>query len=341
MVLAVLDGLTFPGDVLATINPTTQTIVSTVNLETSTDTMGGLAVDGTRDYVWVTDATEGYDVVQNLNLAVTDPASQPYVTAVGGTTVSASVRPRRNPLGTTSCTTPRALAAAASPKHLACRHPAVPGHGLRQQREPCGNSNGDCREVPDVSADADPSTGYVIYDSRVDGYRRDQRSGTTLGRGARRRSVGRRQHRRLRRHEPDPLHTGAEVSGYLPQRRDDREQRLQRGQQRAVQRQQRIRHGDRAGDARHVGSGVRPHGDPARSRGFRLPGLRRDAHLRRDSRLRGGIEHHSLRSHTEHNGLQLRRGRDVDRDLARACGRELHASHLVLRRRQPLWRQRL
>ena len=26
-------------------------------------------------------------------------------------------------------------------------------------------SNGDCREVPDVSADADPSTGYVIYDS--------------------------------------------------------------------------------------------------------------------------------------------------------------------------------
>ncbi len=30
---------------------------------------------------------------------------------------------------------------------------------------PCGNSNGDCREVPDVSADADPSTGYVVYDS--------------------------------------------------------------------------------------------------------------------------------------------------------------------------------
>ena len=30
---------------------------------------------------------------------------------------------------------------------------------------PCANSSGDCREVPDVSADADPSTGYVIYDS--------------------------------------------------------------------------------------------------------------------------------------------------------------------------------
>ena len=46
-VLAVLDGLSFPGDVLATIDPITQTIVSTVNLETGTDTMGALASDGT------------------------------------------------------------------------------------------------------------------------------------------------------------------------------------------------------------------------------------------------------------------------------------------------------
>ena len=73
-VLAVLDGLTFPGDVLATINPTTQTMISTVNLETATtDTMGALAVDGTRNYVWVTDATANDDVVQNLNLGVSDP----------------------------------------------------------------------------------------------------------------------------------------------------------------------------------------------------------------------------------------------------------------------------
>jgi hypothetical protein len=28
---------------------------------------------------------------------------------------------------------------------------------------PCGASDGDCREVPDVSADADPNTGYLIY----------------------------------------------------------------------------------------------------------------------------------------------------------------------------------
>ena len=30
---------------------------------------------------------------------------------------------------------------------------------------PCANAGGDCREVPDVSADADPSSGYIIYDS--------------------------------------------------------------------------------------------------------------------------------------------------------------------------------
>ena len=86
-VLAVLNGLTFPGDVLATIDPATQTITSTVNLETGTDTMGQLVSDGTLGYVWVTDETNGGDVIQNLNLAVSDPASQPYVTSVGGTSL--------------------------------------------------------------------------------------------------------------------------------------------------------------------------------------------------------------------------------------------------------------
>ena len=51
--------------------------------------MGGLASDSSRDYVWVTDQTANDDVVQNLNAAVSDPASQPYVTAVGGTSVTA------------------------------------------------------------------------------------------------------------------------------------------------------------------------------------------------------------------------------------------------------------
>ena len=72
---------------LATIDPGTQTITSTVNLETANDTMGQLVSDSTLDYVWVTDETNGGDVIQNLNLAVSDPASQPYVTSVGGTSL--------------------------------------------------------------------------------------------------------------------------------------------------------------------------------------------------------------------------------------------------------------
>ena len=41
---------------------------------------------------------------------------------------------------------------------------------------PCASTGGDCREVPDVSADADPSSGYIIYDT-VDG----QTGWTALG----------------------------------------------------------------------------------------------------------------------------------------------------------------
>ncbi len=46
-VLAVLKGLGFPGDVMATINTSSQSITSTVNLETGTDSMGQLVSDGT------------------------------------------------------------------------------------------------------------------------------------------------------------------------------------------------------------------------------------------------------------------------------------------------------
>ena len=58
-VLAVLNGLNFPGDVMATINTSTNTISATVSLETGPDAMGQLVSDASRDYVWVTDETAG------------------------------------------------------------------------------------------------------------------------------------------------------------------------------------------------------------------------------------------------------------------------------------------
>ena len=144
--------------------PATQTITSTVNLETGPDSMGQLVSDSTLGFVWVTDETNGGDVIQNLNLTVADPASQPYVTSVGGTSLghgSPNLPPWTERPGTTGPTTRRGLVG------VACR-----------RRSPCRRTNrslgivngssaiaGGCREVPDVSADADPSSGYIVYDS--------------------------------------------------------------------------------------------------------------------------------------------------------------------------------
>ena len=65
---------------------------------------------------------------------------------------------------------------------------------------PCANAGGDCREVPDVSADADPSSGYIVYDT-VNGFGvgtpgRDERRRAAVGCGPGGRRLGRRQHRR-------------------------------------------------------------------------------------------------------------------------------------------------
>ena len=165
-VLAVLDGLGFPGDVLATIDPTTQAIVSTVNLETGTDTMGALASDGTRDDVWVTDVTKNDDVVQNLNLAVADPASQPYVTAVGGTSLQAiGPAPTETTWNDQLHYAEGAGGGGISQTFTMPAFQQALGEVAGSSGTPCGNASGDCREVPDVSADADPSTGYVVYDA--------------------------------------------------------------------------------------------------------------------------------------------------------------------------------
>jgi len=88
-------------------------------------------------------------------LAVDDPASQPYVTGVGGTTL-AGVGPRQESVwnsygssggGGVSQLWP--LPAYQSGVHLAAS-------------SPCGATGG-CRQVPDVAASADPYHGYSVY----------------------------------------------------------------------------------------------------------------------------------------------------------------------------------
>jgi DNA-binding beta-propeller fold protein YncE len=161
-VLAVLVG--FPGDVMATINTSTQTIASTVGLENGSDAMGQLVSDGTLGYAWVTDTTGG-DIVQNLNLAVTDPGSQPYVTAVGGTSVTALGPVPTETVWNELNHSEGAAGGGISQSFSMPAYQQTLGNVSGSSGVPCTNPSGNCREVPDVSADADPSTGYIVYDS--------------------------------------------------------------------------------------------------------------------------------------------------------------------------------
>src|SRR5262249_4004001 len=105
-------------------------------------------------------------VVQNLNLGVSDPASQPFVTAVGGTSVSAL-----GPAPTESTWNDQLHFAEGAGGGGLSQTFTMPsfqqqlGTVARSSRTTCADASGDCREIPDVSADADPSTGYVIYDT--------------------------------------------------------------------------------------------------------------------------------------------------------------------------------
>ena len=151
------------GNVLATINPTTHAVLGTVSWNTGIDTMGQLVSDPTLDLVWETDQSNASDAVQDLNLGVSDPASQPEVTGVGGTTLSVL-----GPPPTESVWNDNANYASGAGGGGISEEFAMPtfqtalGEITGSSGTPCANSSGDCREVPDVSADADPYTGYVV-----------------------------------------------------------------------------------------------------------------------------------------------------------------------------------
>ena len=174
-VLAVLSGLDFPpDDVMATVDPTTNAITATVNLESGTDSLGQLVSDGTLGYVWVTDGSSNSDVIQNLNLAVSDPASQPYVTSVGGTSLGHAPAQTLGPPPTEQAWNDALYYSEGAGGGGISETFAMPAYQQAlgvvngSSGSPCASTGGDCREVPDVSADADPSSGYIIYDT-VDG----------------------------------------------------------------------------------------------------------------------------------------------------------------------------
>jgi hypothetical protein len=86
--------------------------------------------------------------------SVDDPASQPWVTAVGGTSLRAAGDAVWNDgLGATGGGVSSLWGRPAYQNAV-----AQPQSGIT-----CGSSGVACREVPDISADGDPSTGYVAY----------------------------------------------------------------------------------------------------------------------------------------------------------------------------------
>jgi hypothetical protein len=98
-------------------------------------------------------------------LGVLDPASQPYVTSVGGTDLTAAGPP---PAETVWNETAAQEGAGGGGVSSVWRMPSWQrGPGVISQYSssiPCEALTGyRCREVPDVSASADPAHGYVIY----------------------------------------------------------------------------------------------------------------------------------------------------------------------------------
>jgi subtilase family serine protease len=103
-------------------------------------------------------------------LQVDDPASQPFVTGVGGTSLNANTTTGARigegvwNDGTTVGASGGGVSSFWKMPGYQAQAPSflhvINGHSSGAN---CAAPSGDCREVPDVSADGDPATGYMIY----------------------------------------------------------------------------------------------------------------------------------------------------------------------------------
>lgn len=97
-------------------------------------------------------------------LAVDDPASQPYVIGVGGTSIGATSENTWNDSGDTEGAGGGGVSQGwCMPTYQ--DQSAIPGmiNSDSLTNSACGTADPYLRQVPDVSADADPETGYTIY----------------------------------------------------------------------------------------------------------------------------------------------------------------------------------
>ncbi len=98
-------------------------------------------------------------------LAVLDPASQPYVLGVGGTTIGATSETVWNDSSNSDGAGGGGVSAVVcmpSYQDQSGIQGVISSYSVRDSAS-CGATTGYLREVPDLSADADPATGYVTY----------------------------------------------------------------------------------------------------------------------------------------------------------------------------------
>jgi subtilase family serine protease len=125
------------------------------------------AADG--QSVFAASGDAGSTDCKTSKLAVDDPASQPYVTGVGGTTTTNDSAPPSQTAWNESSVEGGAGGGGVSSSHTMPSYQSGAPSSLKiinsnSSGKPCAAPTGSyCREVPDVSADADPYTGYLIY----------------------------------------------------------------------------------------------------------------------------------------------------------------------------------
>jgi pro-kumamolisin-like protein/putative Ig domain-containing protein len=98
--------------------------------------------------------------------SVDDPASQPYVTGVGGTSLTSLGPPTAESVWNSTWeagANPQSGASGGGVSRIWGQPSYQAGIAVPQTATTCPNSSTRCREVPDVAADADINTGYSIY----------------------------------------------------------------------------------------------------------------------------------------------------------------------------------
>jgi subtilase family serine protease len=112
------------------------------------------------------------DTPNSSMLSVNDPASQPYVVGVGGTSISGIKDTNSDTEWNDSSSSDGAGGGGLSSEWCMPSYqdqtpiPGVIGAYSDYDPTDCGSTTPYVREVPDVSADADPATGYVIVNDK-------------------------------------------------------------------------------------------------------------------------------------------------------------------------------